>query len=69
MWGAAPKISPVGVYSLNSMARSALWRAPLPAGETLQVWARVSDADQGGYNCGYPTDIWDDEAGGCGYFV
>ena len=27
-------------------------------GETLRVWAMAEDAGQGGFNCGYETNIW-----------
>lgn len=27
-------------------------------GETLRIWAMAEDADQGGYNCAFDTNIW-----------
>jgi endonuclease YncB( thermonuclease family) len=27
-------------------------------GEVLRVWAMAEDADKGGYNCGFDSDIW-----------
>ena len=27
-------------------------------GETLRIWARAEDAGQGGYNCGFGGNIW-----------
>jgi hypothetical protein len=27
-------------------------------GETLRVWAMASDAGQGGFNCGFGSNIW-----------
>lgn len=27
-------------------------------GETLRIWATVDDEGQGGYNCGFGSDIW-----------
>ena len=30
----------------------------LNPGETLRIWAMAEDANQGGYNCGYGTNIW-----------
>jgi hypothetical protein len=29
-------------------------------GETLRVWAMAEDGGQGGFNCGFETNIWDD---------
>lgn len=30
----------------------------LAAGATLRIWAMSEDIDQGGFNCGYGSDIW-----------
>jgi hypothetical protein len=30
----------------------------LNPGATLRVWAMAEDAGQGGYNCGFGTNIW-----------
>ncbi|MFB0535381.1 MAG: lamin tail domain-containing protein, partial [Anaerolineae bacterium] len=30
-------------------------------GETLRVWAMTEDADKGGYNCGFDTNIWNND--------
>jgi hypothetical protein len=30
----------------------------LEAGQSLRIWAMSSDADQGGYNCGFNDTIW-----------
>jgi micrococcal nuclease len=30
----------------------------LDPGATLRVWAMAEDAAQGGYNCGFGTNIW-----------
>jgi len=27
--------------------------------ETLRIWAMAQDADKGGYNCGFDSNIWD----------
>jgi len=32
----------------------------LRPGERLEVWARGIDADKGGFNCGFPSNIWSD---------
>lgn len=29
--------------------------------QTLRIWARVIDADKGGYNCGFKTGIWSND--------
>jgi hypothetical protein len=28
------------------------------AGQVLRIWAMAEDAGQGGYNCGFGSDIW-----------
>ena len=30
-------------------------------GETLRIWAKAEDAGQGGYNCGFDGNIWNNE--------
>ena len=30
----------------------------LQPGQSLQIWALSEDADKGGYNCGFGTNIW-----------
>jgi hypothetical protein len=30
----------------------------IQAGETLRIWAMAEDADKGGFNCGFDTNIW-----------
>jgi len=30
----------------------------IDAGQTLRIWAMTKDADKGGYNCGFGTNIW-----------
>jgi hypothetical protein len=30
----------------------------IQAGQTIRVWAMSENADQGGINCGYDTNIW-----------
>ncbi|MDX1521813.1 MAG: lamin tail domain-containing protein [Anaerolineae bacterium] len=32
------------------------------AGETLRIWSREIDLEQGGYNCGFQDEIWVDES-------
>jgi hypothetical protein len=32
----------------------------LEPGQLLRVWALASSAANGGYNCGFSQDIWDD---------
>lgn len=27
-------------------------------GQTLRIWALAKDADQGGFNCGFGSNIW-----------
>lgn len=34
----------------------------LDPGETLRIWARAAQASNGGYNCGFSQEIWDDAA-------
>lgn len=34
----------------------------LDPGETLRIWARAAQASNGGYNCGFSQEIWDDSA-------
>jgi uncharacterized protein YgiM (DUF1202 family) len=33
----------------------------LSPGGTLRIWALASDANQGGYNCGFGNDIWNND--------
>ena len=30
----------------------------LPAGASLRIWAMASDGGQGGFNCGFGSNIW-----------
>jgi hypothetical protein len=30
-------------------------------GESLLVWAMSEDSDKGGFNCGFGSNIWNDE--------
>ena len=30
----------------------------LPAGQTIRIWALAEDAGQGGFNCGFGSNIW-----------
>ena len=30
----------------------------IEAGAVLRIWARTADAGQGGYNCGFSSNIW-----------
>jgi hypothetical protein len=33
----------------------------LNPGTTLRIWAMAEDANQGGYNCGFGTNIWNNQ--------
>jgi endonuclease YncB( thermonuclease family) len=53
---------PVDLAGWNLMSergsQGCLLSGVLQPGETLDIWARAEDAGQGGFNCGYHENIW-----------
>ena len=59
--GTAQPLDGWEVLSENG-GESCLLEGVLPEGGTLRIWSRSADAAQGGFNCGYDSGIWEDQA-------
>jgi micrococcal nuclease len=56
--GQAQDLSGWTLVSEKGNQRCPITGVVLEAGNTLRIWALAEDADQGGYNCGLGSNIW-----------